>query len=42
VIADALRDTKLMIKPVITGDSSLELKSMPLITEFILVKTAGE
>lgn len=41
VMADAFSETKLMMRPVMTGDNSFELKSVPLMTEFILVNTAG-
>lgn len=41
VNADALRDTKLIIKPVTTGAKSLQIKSIRLITEFIFVSMSG-
>lgn len=41
VKADALRDTKLIIKPVTTGAKSLQIKSIRLITEFIFVSMSG-
>jgi len=41
VIAEALTDTKLMMKPLITGARSLQVKSIRLIIELILVRTPG-
>lgn len=39
-IADAFSDTKLIMKPLITGAINLQIKSIRLIIEFIFVKTS--
>lgn len=41
VMADAVRETKLIIKPVMTGANSLQIKSIRLMTEFIFVSCPG-
>jgi hypothetical protein len=41
VIAEALTDIKLIMKPLITGARSLQVKSIRLIVELIFVSTSG-
>lgn len=41
VMADAVRETKLIMKPVITGANSLQIKSIRLMIEFIFVNSPG-
>lgn len=41
VQADAIKDTKLIMKPDTTGANNLQIKSILLMTEFICVNTPG-